>query len=110
MVTVFIPSDKVGEGDDVLGGKLMGNFIATLPELGSSLWRIVLVNGGVRMSVPDHPCFAKLKELENAGVSILVCGTCLDFFGLLDKKELGDTTNMLDVVTSLQLATKVIRV
>jgi len=108
--TVFIPADVMGVGDDVLGGKLLFNFIATLPELGEELWRVVLVNAGVKLAVPGHACFDGLKKLEDAGVTILVCGTCLDHFGLLDKRGLGQTTNMLDVVTSLQLATKVIRV
>ena len=38
----------------------------------------------------------------------MVCGTCLNHFGLLDKKQCGETTNMLDIVTSLQVADKVI--
>ena len=46
---------------------------------------------------------------EAAGVSILVCGTCLNFFNLLEAKQVGETTNMMDVVTSLSLADKVIR-
>ena len=50
-----------------------------------------------------------LKALENAGTDVLVCGTCLDFYGLLEAKQAGQTTNMLDVVTSLALADKVIR-
>ena len=52
----------------------------------------------------------KLKALADAGCSILVCGTCLEHFGLLDKKQVGDTTNMLDIITGMQLADKVIRV
>ena len=109
-VTVFLAADVMGAGDDELGGKLMVNFAATLPELGDELWRIVMVNSAVRLAVPGHPAFDKFKALEDAGVTILVCGTCLDHFGLLESKGLGQTTNMLDVVTSLQLATKVIRV
>lgn len=109
-VCVFLPSEFVGSGDDTLGAKLMVAFLGTLPELGDELWRLVLVNSAVKMTVPGHPAFDKLKALADAGVSILVCGTCLDFFGLLDRKALGDTTNMLDVVTSLQLASKVVRV
>ncbi len=109
-ICVFIATDVMGAGDDELGGRLMANFTATLPELGPELWRIVLVNAGVRLAVPGHACFDSLKALEDAGVSILVCGTCLDFFDLLEARGLGQTTNMLDVVTSLQLATKVIRV
>jgi len=41
-------------------------------------------------------------------VEVLVCGTCLGHFGLLEKKKVGETTNMLDIVTSMQLADKVI--
>lgn len=107
---VFITADTVGRGDQSLGAKLMVNFINTLPELGEGLWRIILVNGGVKLAVAESPVLPKLKELEAAGVSILVCGTCLDFFGILDKKEVGETTNMLDVVTSLDLADKVIQI
>lgn len=108
-VLVFLAAEQVGAGDETLGGRLMLNFLGTLPELGSSLWRLILVNGAVKMAAAGHPCLEKLKALESAGVSILVCGTCLDFFGLLDKKEAGQTTNMLDVVTSLGLADRIIR-
>jgi selenium metabolism protein YedF len=107
---VFITADTVGRGDPELGGKLMINFISTLPELGEGLWRIILVNGGVKLAVSGSPVLEKLKALAASGVSILVCGTCLDFFGLLEHKEVGETTNMLDVVTSLDLADKVIQI
>ncbi len=107
---VLITSDVIGHGDDDLGSKLMQNLIATLPEMGSSLWRIILINGGVRLAISGSPVLDKLKALEQDGVSILVCGTCLDHFELLHEKQLGQTTNMLDVVTSLQLASKVIKV
>lgn len=107
---VFITADTMGRGDNTLGAKLMFNFLGTLPELGEKLWRIVLVNGGVKLAVAGNPCIEKLHALADAGVSILVCGTCLDFFGILDQKEIGETTNMLDVVTSLELADKVIHI
>jgi sulfur relay (sulfurtransferase) complex TusBCD TusD component (DsrE family) len=62
------------------------------------------------LAVAGSPCLEKLQALAASGVSILVCGTCLDHFGLLEQKRVGETTNMLDVVTSMQLADKVIRV
>ena len=109
-ILVFVPTDVVGSGDDELGAGLMYNFMVTLKELGDELWRIVLVNGGVKLSVPGHRCFEELKKFEESGVSILVCGTCLEFFGLTDQRGVGDVTNMLDVVTSFQLASKTIQV
>lgn len=106
---VYIPDPVVGSGDDELGAKLMQNFVATLPEMGDELWRIILLNGGVRLAVSESPALESLKKMEQNGVSILVCGTCLEFFDLLEHKQVGETTNMLDVVTSFQLADKVIR-
>lgn len=107
-ILVFITRDVIGQGDDSLGARLMSNFLATLPELGDALWRIVLVNGGVRLATASHPASEHLKKLEAAGVSILVCGTCLEFFKLMDSKAVGEVTNMLDVVTSQQVADKII--
>ena len=109
-ITVFITADGIGKGSDELGGKLMLNFLATLPELGAGLWRVVLVNGAVKLACDEHPCLEKLQTLAATGVTILVCGTCLGFFGLTEQKRVGETTNMLDVVTSLGLAGKVIQV
>lgn len=106
---VLITTDTLGRGDDELGARLMENFLASLPELGPSLWRIVLLNGGVKLAATEGKCLDTLKQLESSGVSILVCGTCLNFFHLLEAKQVGETTNMMDVVTSLSLAGKVIR-
>ncbi len=109
-ILIFIPTDIFGYGNDELGRALMKNFVATLKEMDEDLWRIVLVNAGVKLSTKDSPVIQQLKTLENAGVDILVCGTCLEFFNLMDKKIVGQTTNMLDIVTSMQLASKVIRI
>ncbi len=107
-ILVLLATDRLGTGDDVLGGRLVQNFLATLKELGRDLWRLVLVNAGVKLAVTGSEALAALEELEAAGVQILVCGTCLDFFKLLDAKQVGQTTNMLDIVTGMQLADKVI--
>lgn len=107
---IFIASDVIGTGDDELGSKLMYNFLLTLKEMGDDLWRIVMVNGGVRLAVPNSPSMEVLQQLEKEGISILVCGTCLEHFGLTDVYGVGEVTNMLDIITSFQLATKTIRV
>lgn len=107
---VFIASPYVGTGDDVLGEKLMQNLISVLPELGEDLWRIILLNGGVKLAIEGSPVLERLQDLEKKGVSILVCGTCLDHFKILENKQVGETTNMLDVVTSMQLADKVLTI
>ena len=91
-----------------MGTLLMSAFLQTLKEMGSSLWRLVFVNAGVQLTIEGAESLPVLKELEGEGVSIWVCGTCLNHFNLLEKKQCGETTNMLDIVTSLQVADKVI--
>ncbi|MCL6622638.1 MAG: sulfurtransferase-like selenium metabolism protein YedF [Syntrophobacterales bacterium] len=107
-ILVLVGTDRLGRGDDELGGKLMANFLATLPEMGDNLWTLVLVNAGVKLAVAGSPVLASLSRLATAGVQVLVCGTCLQHFGLLEQKAVGETTNMLDIVTHLQMADKVI--
>ena len=109
-ILVLIAAPVLGAGDDGLGQRLMKNFLGTLPEMGESLWRIILLNGGVTLAASGSSAIEQLQKLEASGVSILVCGTCLEHFGLLAGKAVGQTTNMLDVVTSMQLADSVIRI
>ena len=106
-IMVMVATDRMGYGDDILGKKLMISFLATLKEI-EGLWRLVLVNNGVKLTVEGAETVPAIQELESSGVSVLVCGTCLTFFDLLDKKQVGETTNMLDIVTSMQVASKVI--
>jgi selenium metabolism protein YedF len=93
-----------------LGLKLMANFLRTLKEMGDELWRLVFVNNGVKLTIEGSEVLEDLKAYESAGLKILVCGTCLDHFSLLEKKRVGETTNMLDIVTAMQLADKVINI
>ena len=109
-ILVMIATDRVGYGDDELGLKLMTSFIKTLKEMGPDLWRLVFVNNGVKLTVKGSEVLEPLKELELNGNKILVCGTCLNHFNLLDQKLVGETTNMLDIVTAMQLADKVISI
>jgi selenium metabolism protein YedF len=109
-IMVMIAADRMGKGDDELGLKLMASFLKTLKEMGPELWRLVLVNNGVKLSVEGSEILPSLKDLEDQGVNILVCGTCLNHFGLLERKRAGETTNMLDIVTSMQVADKVINI
>jgi selenium metabolism protein YedF len=109
-IMVMCATDRIGFGDDALGLKLMVNFLRTLKEMGDELWRLVFVNNGVKLTIDGSDVLEDLKEYERAGIKILVCGTCLDHFNLLDKKQVGETTNMLDIVTAMQLADKVINI
>jgi selenium metabolism protein YedF len=107
-ILVLLGTDRLGRGDDDLGRRLVINFLGTLNEMGQELWRLVLVNGGVKLALEGSDVLVTLERLVQSGVQLFVCGTCLDHFGVLEQKRVGETTNMLDIVTAMQLADKVI--
>ena len=106
---VFIASETIGEGDDKLGRILMEGFINTLLEQDRIPDKILFMNGGVKLAVKGVPTLKTLKKLADRGCEILICGTCLDFFGLMDKPAVGTVSNMLDIQEALLEATSVIR-
>ena len=109
-IMVMVANNCMGHGDDELGSKLMVSFLKTIKEMGDELWRLVFVNNGVKLTIAGSEVLSVLKEYEKDGLHILVCGTCLTYFSLLEKKQVGETTNMLDIVTAMQLADKVINI
>ena len=109
-ILALIASDTLGSGDKVLGAKLMVAYLKTLKEMGPDLWQLIFLNGGVKLTTGSSPVLQELQEYEKSGVVILACGTCLEHFGLTAEKEVGGTTNMLDIVMATQLADKVISI
>lgn len=107
-IMVMVTSAQLGRGDDILGARLMVNYLKTLKEMGEDLWQLVFVNSGVQLTTDSSPVLAELQEYEKNGVIVLACGTCLEHFQLTEKKMVGTTTNMLDIVTATQLADKLI--
>ena len=95
---IFISSDKIGNGNDELGSVLMKGFIYTLTESKPYPKSILLVNSGVKLSTENYDTVENLKILEEAGVEILSCGTCLDYYGLKESLNLGSVTNMYTIV------------
>ncbi len=107
-VVVVVTSEMLGQGDEILGRRLLANFLSVLPEFGPDLWRVLLLNSGVKLAVEDGLALEALRTLEQGGAKILACGTCLEHYGLMGRLGVGQTTTMLDVVTSLQLADKIL--
>ena len=108
-IVVFIDGETLGRGDDQLGAVLMKSFVHTIKELQSLPWRIILINGGVKLATVGSPVLPQLQELDNAGVEIISCGTCLDFYGIKEKLNTGRVSNMFEIVSSLTEATHVLK-
>lgn len=109
-IMVLITSSNMGHGDDGLGDMLMFNFIKTLKEMGTELWRVVFVNSGVSFVSEGSEAVPVLQELLSLGVEVTACGACLAYFHLLDKLEVGEVTNMLEIVTAMKQADSVVTI
>ncbi len=106
---VLIADDLLGRGDEKLGKILMEGFISTLAEQEKTPDMILLMNAGVRLAVEGSPMVQTLEAMIDRGSEMLVCGTCLDFFGLKEKLAVGMVSNMYDIQGAMLAASSVIR-
>ena len=105
---VFVGRDIIGDGDRELGTNLMRMFFYTLSQGEDKPGAVLFMNAGVKLPTLDEQVAEHLKALSAVGVEILVCGTCLNFYGLTDRLRVGTVSNMYDIVTRMQKAGKVI--
>ncbi len=107
---VFVGSDTMGRGDDKLGKILIGAMLGALPETTPRPSAIVFMNAGVKLAVESSEMLDKIRKLEELGIEILVCGTCLDYFNLKDKVAVGKVSNMFSILETFLKAGNVVAV
>jgi selenium metabolism protein YedF len=107
---MLIAGDQLGQGDEALGQLLIAAFINTLPEAKTRPSKMLFINRGVFLTTEGSRVLPALQQLENEGVEIFSCGTCLNHYQLKEKLKTGKVTNMYDTVDSLLAAEKVIRI
>lgn len=106
---VFIGKDVVGEGERELGENLMKMAIYTLSQSDQIPAAVLFMNSGVKLPAgEEQQVMDSLKELMDKGCEILVCGTCLNYYGLTEQLKIGTVSNMYDILEKMQQAAKVI--
>lgn len=106
---VVIASDRMGEGNDDLGKVLIKGFIFAVTQLDELPVAMLFYNGGATLTAEGSDALEDLKHLEEQGVEILTCGTCLNYYNLSDKLEVGSVTNMYSIVEKMASASLIIR-
>lgn len=108
-LVVAVGSAVMGNGDDQLGAVLMKGFLYALSQLDQLPETILFYNGGARLTTEGSQSLEDLRNLEAMGVKIRTCGTCLDYYQLKEKLQVGEVTNMYEIAETLASAGKVIR-
>jgi selenium metabolism protein YedF len=106
---IYVDGESVGRGSEELGTILMRSFVLTLKELNPLPWRIIFINSGVKLAINGSPLIAALSDLNELGVEILSCGTCLDYYQVKEKLMVGRVSNMYEIESSFLEATNVIK-
>lgn len=107
---IAISKDFMGNGSEELGKILIKGFVYTSSEYEKLPKTIVFFNSGVKLTCEDSPCIDDLQKLQDKGVEIISCGTCLDYFGLKEKLLVGEISNMYTIYETLFNAGKVINI
>ena len=106
---VVLSANTMGTGDAKLGTSLMKAFVFALTKQDQLPDTILCYNTGAYLTCEDADTLEDLKLLESEGVTILTCGTCLDFYGLKEKLAVGGVTNMYDIVERMENAARIIK-
>jgi len=94
---VVVGSMGLGHGDEKLGGILLANFLRLLGERDSLPDYVILWNEGVKLALEDSMWINHLRNLESKGVRIILCRTCIEYFGLEGKTVVGEIGNMAQI-------------
>lgn len=107
-LVVYIGTRYMGKGDDELGEKLMRGFLRTWIDTTPLPWRMIFINSGVYLTAADEEAVEAIHMLEERGVEVLSCGTCLQHFGLEEQLKVGKVTSMYEVIETMIHAGKVV--
>ncbi|MGC2694083.1 MAG: sulfurtransferase-like selenium metabolism protein YedF, partial [Desulfobaccales bacterium] len=105
---VVFASDRMGDGDPELGAILMQAFCHTIVQV-QAPQKLLFYNRGVLLTLDDSPVLSELKGLEEMGVGLLVCGTCLDFYKVRDRLAVGQVSNMFSILEAQMAAGRIIK-
>jgi hypothetical protein len=105
---ILVNRDGMGSAEEALRHKLLRVYLTMLQENGMYPGAICFYAEGVKMVVEGSPILDLLHALESKGVRLIICSTCLQYFGLSEKVVAGIIGGMNDILLAQSMANKVI--
>jgi selenium metabolism protein YedF len=109
-ITILVTNEGMGKGDLQLQQKLIATYLRLLDENNVLPNAICFYTDGVKLVVEGSPVLEVLRSLEEKGVWLVVCQTCLNHYGLADKVQVGIVGGMTDIIEAQWKADKVITI
>jgi selenium metabolism protein YedF len=106
---VLLSSTGLGSGDQTLGELIMANFLRLLPDQPNKPNKLICWNSSVKLLTTDSQVLAHLKKIEAAGIEIIACRTCIEYFSVEEKIAIGKISTM-QIIQGLLLENEVITV
>ncbi len=99
-VVYCLGSNTLGEGSPELGITLIKSFFTTLVSIAPPK-ALIFLNSGIYLSCEGSVVLEQLLELQEKGVKIFSCGTCLNYYKQTEKLAVGQISNMLEIINWL---------
>jgi intracellular sulfur oxidation DsrE/DsrF family protein len=95
---ILLTNNGMSNADPELSKVLLSNYLKLIEEENLIPNAILFYGEGVKTVVEDSPFLNTLSNLEKKGVNLIVCKTCLGFYGLLEKVKVGKIGTMTDII------------
>jgi selenium metabolism protein YedF len=95
---VVVNSEVLGDGSEELGAKLMGSFLRKLCTSEPKPKVMLFYESGVKLLAEDSHVLDALTVLSKAGVDLVACGSCADYYGVAETMAVGRISDMAEVV------------
>jgi len=105
---ILITRNGMGHADEALQHKLIATYFKLLNDSDVLPAVICFYTDGVKLVTTGSPVIDALKALEAKGVRLVICSTCLNYFGLQEQVEVGIVGGMTDIIEAQWRADKVI--
>jgi len=105
---LLITREGMGEADPELQIKLIQTYFLLIDEADTLPGVICFYAEGVHLVTKGSPVLDSLRSLEEKGVRLIICNTCLNFYNVNDQVAVGIKGGMTDIIEAQRTAGKVI--
>jgi len=101
---------SVAPTDEQFGLELFDRFIHSLEGQDPKPRAILFYTLGVKLACEGSLALFGLRMLAGMGIRVLICKTCLEHYGLLNRVAVGEVSNMAEISKLLVEADHVVTV